>query len=94
MSSHVENLTTLTDRFGLVMNYANKDPKLSYVCIDRSVFINRSDIGAIIGEAPRLCHSIGCRLTVLTQYYTSAKRSMATQIQLPLAHCCIYQSEQ
>ena len=67
MSSHVENLTTLTDRFGLVMNYANKDPKLSYVCIDRSVFINRSDIGAIIGEAPRellvaICETLFARV--------------------------------
>lgn len=53
MSSEKDNLSTLTDRFGLIMNYVNKDPKLSYVCIDRAIFINRSDIGAVMGEAPK-----------------------------------------
>ena len=53
LSSKKDNLNSLSEKFALMMNYENKDKQISFVCIDRSVFIDRQDIGAYIGEAPR-----------------------------------------
>lgn len=69
MSSHVEDLDGMTDKLALFMNYENKESKLSYVCIDRSVFVNRSDVGAIIGQAPTellvaICQILFARIIV------------------------------